>query len=153
MATTNFTSNDYYSASLTRYDDLQHLILEPKSIIFSIYCAGVAIECMLRAYITKYTLEFDSKHDLEKLYEKSQIASKLSNNEKEQLSTAIKRVNKFWNNNLRYTSEKRIKRVIAHEIIRKHTNSKDISNYIKNVYSDIFNATELIITKGKEKWT
>jgi hypothetical protein len=39
---------------------------------------------MFRAYITKYTREFDAKHNLEKLYEKSQIGTLLEQEEKEE---------------------------------------------------------------------
>ena len=151
MATAKFTHTDYYSASLSRVIDLEHLLEKKESIIFSIYCAGVATECMLRAYITRYTLEFDSKHDLEKLYEKSQLSSLLNESDKERLSVAIRKMNKIWNNNLRYTSEKRMKRLIAHEMVR--TNTKDVNNYVSKFYAEIFEATNLIITKGKEKWT
>lgn len=151
MATKKFTSNDYYSAALLRNADLQHLRSEEKSIIFSIYCAGVTIECMLRAYIVKNTAEFDSKHDLMKLYEKSQIALVLTETEKEELLVAIKNANKIWKNDLRYTSDKRMNRLIGHEMGR--TKYKDVNKFVKGFYSEIFEATNLIITKGIEKWT
>ena len=150
MVTKQFTHTDYFSATLSRCEDLRHLRTNPKSIIFSLYCAGVTIECMLRAYIAKYTSEFDSKHDLEKLYEKSRIASTLETAEKEALAIAIKKANKVWTNNLRYTSDKRMKRLMAHEKVR--TEFKDIHKYIDKYYSDIFDATDLIIKTGQDKW-
>ena len=118
MATRHFTHTDYYTASLLRNEDLQHLKTNQKSIIFSLYCAGVAIECMLRAYITKETSDFDSKHDLEKLYEKSKIALLLNTEEKQSISIAVKNANKIWYNNLRYSSDLRLKRLIGHEMVR-----------------------------------
>lgn len=66
MATRDFTYTDYFSAALTREADLAHLRINTKSIIFSVYCAGVAIECMLRACVTRCTTEFDSKHNLKR---------------------------------------------------------------------------------------
>ena len=151
MATTHFTHSDYFSASLSHYADLQHLRLDAKSVIFSVYCAGVSIECMFRAYITKYTKEFDEKHDLEKLYIKSLLGSKFNIKEKEELAIAVKRVKDIWSNNLRYTSEKRMKRIIAHKNAK--VGFKDVNKYMERYYSDIFNATKLIIQKGQEKWT
>lgn len=151
MVTKNFTSTDYFSASLARNEDMKHLRQNANSVIFSLYCAGVAIECMLRAYLLKETTEFDAKHNLEKLYEQSKIAKLLEANEKEIISAAVKNANKLWNNNLRYTSDKRMKRLIAHEIVR--TNFKDIGKYLNKYYSDIFEATEILIKTGQAKWT
>jgi len=95
MATMYFTENDYFSAALHRFEDLTHLRTNNKSVIFSLYCAGVAIECMLRAYIIKYTREFDSKHNLLKLYEKSLLASYSEEEEKQTFAMAIKTATKY----------------------------------------------------------
>jgi hypothetical protein len=151
MAIKHFTHTDYYSASLTRYADLTHLRTNTNSAIFSVYTAGVTIECMFRAYITKYTKEFDSKHDLEKLYAKSLLGSEFDTNEKEQLTIAVKKANEIWTNDLRYASEKRMKRIIAHKNVKANLN--DVNKYIERDFSAIFDATELIIEKGKVKWT
>jgi hypothetical protein len=150
MATQHYTHTDYFTASLTRYADLSHLKTNRNSAIFSVYTAGVTIECMFRAYITKYTKEFDSKHDLEKLYIKSLLGIQFDTDEKEQLAIAVKKANTIWSNDLRYTSEKRMKRIIAHKNVRANLN--DVNAYIDREYNTIFDATELIIKRGKEKW-
>ena len=147
----DFTHTDYYSASLTRMSDLEYLKTNQNSTIFSIYCAGVSIECMFRAYIAKYTREFDSKHNLEKLYEKSLLANELDDKAKEKISIAVKKANKIWNNDLRYVSEKRMKRKIAHQNVK--TNFKDVNKYMSKFYSEIFDSTDIIIQTGKSKWT
>ena len=147
----DFTHTDYYTASLTRQADLKHLRTNQNSIIFSVYCAGVSIECMFRAYITKYTKEFDSKHNLEKLYAKSLLANQLEVGEKEKIASAVKKANNIWNNDLRYVSEKRMKRKIAHKNVK--TGFKDVNKYIERFNSEIFDSTELIIKTGTSKWT
>ncbi len=146
----HYTGTDYYTASLTRYADLSHLKTNKNSAIFSVYTAGVSIECMFRAYITKYTKEFDSKHDLEKLYSKSLLGSEFEIKERELLTIAVKRANEIWSNDLRYASEKRMKRIIAHKNIK--ANLTDVNKYIEREFIAIFESTELIINKGKEKW-
>ena len=138
MATKLFTHTDYFSASLSRHADLKHLRLNKDSLIFSVYCAGVSIECMFRAYISKYTKEFDTKHDLEKLYAKSLLGSQFDIEEKEQLTIAVKRANKIWSNNLRYTSEKRMKGLIAHEYVKAGHSDKNI--FMERLFSEIFEA-------------
>jgi hypothetical protein len=151
MATNHFTHTDYYSASLTRHADLTHLRMNKDSAIFSVYTAGVSIECMFRAYITKYTKEFDAKHDLEKLYTKSLLGSKFDTKQKEELTIAVKKANQIWSNDMRYASEKRMKRLIAHKNVK--AGLIDVNKYIERHFNEIFEATDLIIAKGQEKWT
>ena len=151
MKTTNYTHTDYFDAAICRSEDLEHLLQDPTRMIFSLYCAGVSIECLLRAFITKNTTEFDAKHDLERLYDKSKIATYLTSEEKQEMTIAIKNANKMWHNNHRYTSDKRMKRVIAHQIVKAKIT--DINKYLQKHYSDIFAAQKLIIKIGKQKWT
>ena len=66
------------------------------------------------------------------------------------MTIAVKKANNIWSNDLRYASEKRMKRIIAHKNIRANLN--DVNAYIDREYNAIFDATELIIEKGKVKW-
>jgi hypothetical protein len=93
MANDRFTQTDYYDASHLRCNDFKHLRNnhQSKSVIFALYGAGVAVECMLRAYMTKNSVPFDEKHNLEKLYHKSKMAIFLSENEKEKILAAIRK--------------------------------------------------------------
>jgi len=152
MKTNTYTHTDYYAASFQRIADFQHLEKEPKSIIFKVYCAGVAIECMLRAFITKNNVEFDSKHDLDKLLIDSGVLSLIeTQEEKEELIVAIKKAKNLWNNNLRYFSDKRLKRLIGHELAQ--TKYKDVTKYFNDKCQALFDAAYLITETGKTKWT
>jgi hypothetical protein len=150
MTTTNFTAQDYFTASQTRNFDSEHLKVKPESIIFALYCAGVSVECMLRAFITKETTEFNSRHNIEMLYKDSKLGLKLDDKEKEKISAAIRTVSRTWSNSLRYTSEKRMKRLVAHELVR--TTFKDINKYLLNRHIDLFDAVDVILQIGKAKW-
>ena len=97
MSTRKYTPNDYISAAHSRFYDCCRLKKDDDCIIFAIYSAGVSIECVLRAYILKYTNEFDAKHDLEKLFLKSLISQNLLENEKVKATSFIKAANKLWN--------------------------------------------------------
>jgi hypothetical protein len=154
MVNDPFTHTDYYDAAHLRCEDFKYLRNNPqsKSVVFAVYCAGVAVECMLRAYMAKNNVAFDAKHDIKKLYEKSQMAALLSNNEKEKISAAIITLHKNWDNNFRYSYGKRIKRLIGHQFAESKFKYKDINKYLNNYYSDVFNAAELIIQTGATKW-
>lgn len=43
-----------------------------------------------------------------------------------------------------------MKRLIAHEYVKAGHSDKNI--FMERLFSEIFEATEFIITKGKEKW-
>lgn len=147
-----FTKDDYFSASKARYQDLEYLKNSEKSIILALYCSGVSIECMLRAYILVYTKEFDSKHDLEKLYFKSQLGNYLTEDEKEKLLASIKVANKIWSNDLRYCSEKRLRRILAHEFVKMRHKPKDINKLMSKTKSELFEIAKEILIIGEEKW-
>jgi len=150
MVNLDFTHTDYFTASLTRQNDYLHLKNNPMSTIFAVYCAGVAIECMFRAYIVRYTKEFDSRHDIDKLFVKSQLSNKLDSTQKEVISIAVKKANNLWKNEFRYVSEVRMKRIIAHKIVKK--GYTDINKYIVKYNKDLFDAAEIIIKIGSDKW-
>lgn len=151
MNTQAFTKNDYYDASLKRLEDVRYLQKREDSIIFALYCAGVAVECMFRAYILQESSEFNSKHDLINLFTESKLLSKCTLEEKKLLTSTVKRIYSIWFNNLRYTTDKRMKRII----INRHTgkrNFKNINKWIKSEFEHIFSDTEYIIKLGVTKW-
>lgn len=153
VSSSQFTKTDYLSAAMARENDMKHLRNNPNCIVFSIYCAGVAIECMLRAYISRHSSEYSSRHDLIKLLIESNLASLLTIREREQITVDIKEAVKIWNNNLRYTSELRIKRILMHEIAQQQYQPKNINKYLLKFKSEIFNITENFLKLAKSKWT
>jgi len=148
-----FTKDDYFRASKSRFLDLEYLKNSGENSILALYCSGVVIECMLRVYILRYTREFDSKHDLEKLYTKSELGSFLTIEEKQKLSSYIKTANKIWSNDLRYCSEKRLKRIWKREFLKMGYPPKDMNKYISNKKSDLFRIAEEILSIGEENGT
>jgi hypothetical protein len=154
-ANRDFTKTDYFTAALTREKDFQHLRKEKECIVFSLYCAGVSIECMLRAYIKSYTDEFDEKHDLKKLFIKSLISEKLTDKEKEKITVNIEEANRIWNNNLRYCSTIRMKRILIHEIAGKNKQQqpKDFEKYLLNYKGKLFEIAKDFLTITKKLWT
>lgn len=140
----------YFDAAFNRKIDFEHLNTNNDSAIFSLYCAGVAVECMLRAYITRYTSEFDGKHDLQKLYIQSQLSTLLSEKEKSELLYAIKTIKRHWSNDLRYHSIKKMKLLIGHEFAQ--SKSKDFTKFIRYYFEEVFTLTNHILKIGREKW-
>ena len=138
-----FSAREYHSASKAREYDMNHLLTDTNSMIFSIYCSGVAVECILKAHILLETNEYDSKHDLKRHYEKSKLGLQLTSTQRERFIIAIKKVDAIWDNNLRYTSHIRMKRILAHKIAR--ANYKDFNKYLKKITGEFFISVEYIL--------
>lgn len=151
MGKQQFTKNDYFSASLERREDMRSLKNIEKSNIYAVYTAGVSVESMFRAYISMYTKEFDSKHDIVKLFIKSLLSQKLTHQEKEKTQANVMILNKYWNNSLRYTSKKRYKRMLGRGLVQNHV--KNINQYLSDEFEKVYDAAEHIVKIGESKWT
>lgn len=144
-------SNYYFDATYTREDDCKLLRTKNESLIFSIYCAGVAVECMLRAYIKKNKIPtFDAGHDLRELTKQSEIFYSLTDKERMRFTVELSKM-KIWNNNLRYYSNKKMESIMFE---RYGISGKGaFIKYMKKEAADFFDAANSIIKLGREKWT
>ncbi len=117
-----FGADDYYCCSIERMDQARHL-LQSDSYSLAIYCSGLAIECMLRAFRWKDDPTFDGRHDLNDLLDASRFMTQhnqllcrteLDAERSEALSmrmkAALSAIVKVWRNNLRYASEAKLRR-------------------------------------------
>jgi hypothetical protein len=120
---------DYYRAAIERLEQAQNLYRRDSTgertvnhHALAYYTAGVAVECLLRAFITRRTREFEGRHNLDLLFQQSGLLgfdpgstrlAHLSDAEvqaiKRDLGGAVGRVNRVWNNALRYASEERLR--------------------------------------------
>lgn len=75
----------------------------------AIYCAGVAVECVLRAFATAETDEFDSRHDLSKLVKAGTIERFVGQKQRKMVSIALGEVWARWKNNYRYVADGRLR--------------------------------------------
>jgi hypothetical protein len=126
-----FLPRDYFAASLERIKQARDLYRQDSKDErttyhhpIAYYICGVAVECMLRAFIMRRTREFDGRHDLILLLDQSgllniQDAPNLSAEElirlKSDFGGTVGKVNRLWNNSLRYASEARL-RAHLHEM-------------------------------------
>jgi hypothetical protein len=69
------------------------------------YLAGLAVECMLRAYRVLIDPEFDARHDLEKLYKVARFAHIVPSGFTISISAAIGDVIVLWSNDHRFLDD------------------------------------------------
>ena len=68
-----FRDTDYYRASLERMRQAQTLSKKGDAYALSMYCSGLAVECLLRAFRWKEDQSFEGRHDLNDLLKASGI--------------------------------------------------------------------------------
>jgi len=156
-----FRDTDYYRASLDRMRQAQTLSKEGDAYALSMYCSGLAVECLLRAFRWKQDQSFEGRHDLNDLLRASGILRvndesmrRRGKDEEEILSAsrefraAMNEILILWHNNLRFASEARLR---AHLAGLKRVQGIKGDPLKKNA-SDLLDAAKLIVNKGMVLW-
>ncbi len=156
-----FRDKEYFQAAAERMRQARGLYSEGRSYALAMYCAGLAVECMLRAYRWRKEPFFEGRHALLKLLKDSgflalsdQAMREKGYNEVEvirlsaQLRAAASDVATLWNNNLRFASEARLKAFIVS--INRHLGKK--GDPCKANALDLVNAAQKIIDRGVLLW-
>ena len=158
----DFTADHYFRASLERMSQAQVLYREGEGhYALAMYAAGLAVECLLRAYMIRRSREFESRHDLLLLFKESGIlhldaekAKKLGLSEDQiqahhkRLWSAVNDVFILWRNNYRYASEARLR---AHLKKEKHY-QRVKGDVLKAKALDLLKAAQRFIDNGVIQW-
>lgn len=156
-----FRDTDYYLASLDRMRQAQTLSKERNAYALSMYCSGLAVECLLRAFRWKEDQSFEGRHDLKSLLRASKILRvndehmrRRGKTEEEILRSsrefraAMNEIVILWHNNLRFASEARLK---AH-LTGLNMVQGIKGDPLKKKASDLIDAAKLIVNKGMVLW-
>ena len=100
----SFTADVYLAAAQERVAELKELY-KAERYVMTHYVAGVAVECVLRAYRYRLDPEFDARHDLYRLLQASGIIRALRADEIYAANSAIASVSFRWANDFRYRSK------------------------------------------------
>ena len=156
-----FRAEDYYKAGMERMPQARRAYDDGRSFALAMYCGGLAVECLLRAFRWKENQTF-GRHDLTELLKASRLlainqdllrAKKISDEaireSSLELRAAVNDVAILWHNNLRFASEARLNAFLK-EIKRVQGVKGDP---LKKNALDLVNAAEKIITRAMVLWT
>lgn len=161
-----FEPRHYFLAALERYDQSRALYRrgedDPTTLhSLGVYATGLAVECMLRAFVTRATREFDSRHIIAHLYEKSHMwvlsegaarRSGLSEAEldriKRELDGAIAIVDRLWRNEYRFATWKKIDT----NYYERGFGGRIRGDIVKENYRRLLHAAEIVIRRGTLLW-
>ena len=157
-----FTADHYFRASVERMNQAQHLYRERAGNYALAMCVGgLAVECLLRAYMVKRKRAFESRHDLLMLFKESGIlgldpdklkAKGLTDTQIQEhqkiLWSSVNEVFILWRNNYRFASEARL---LAHlKKMKLYQRAK--GDLLKAKAYDILKAAQSFIDKGVLQW-
>jgi len=140
-------ADDYVYVARERLIDA-NLLYEKARYSFALYAAGVAVESLLRAYVVRLEPKFDEAHDLQMLLKASNLRSLTTPAESQQVITAIVALFRRWKNDLRYTSNDRLRRRLKKQKLDRGVRG----DYLKENCRIAIETATTIITVGVAKW-
>ena len=143
----SFTAEIYLAAAQERAPEAKRLY-DLRRYVLAHYVAGVAVECLLRAYRFRRNPEFDSRHDLYNLYFASGLQAVLKPEESYKAYAALVVTSFRWANDFRYRSEpdlrRHLKRIGADRGIK--------GDFVKENARRIVQAASALVTIGVTAW-
>ena len=156
-----FRADDYFHAGQERMSEALAIFNRGQSYALAMYCAGLAVECLLRAFRWDKHRSFEGRHDLGDLLKASDLLVIDEDYMRRQgvreddidslaigLRAAISEVIALWHNNLRFASERRL-RAWLNQLDRLQGIR---GNARKKNAKDLLSAAQRVIERGVALW-
>jgi HEPN domain-containing protein len=156
-----FTAEQYYKAGLERMNQARNLYRDGTAYALTMYCGGLAVESLLRAFRWKEDTSFEGRHDLSDLLRASRLlriddeAMRRKGASEDAISRsgivlrgAMNEVIVLWHNNLRFASEASL-RAFLNKLGRLQGVKGDP---LKKNALDLLNAAQRVIDRGVTLW-
>ena len=157
-----FTADEYYRASVERMQQAIQIYESGNSYALAMYCGGLAVESLLRAFRWTTPATFEGRHDLsdllrasglleinDKYLQQRQVSERVAYEESLRFRAAMSDVNSLWRNNLRLASEASLK-----AFLRRTQRLRGVKgNPLKKNARDLINAAQMVIDRGVTLWT
>ncbi len=119
---------------------------EARRYVMAHYVAGLAVECLLRAYRYRFDPAFDARHDLKALYAASRFGNVVPPEDEESIGEAFTEVVRRWSTNHRYRSEQAL-RDYLHQARLGHK-----GKFVRESSRRIVSAAIKIVEQGVRHW-
>ena len=156
-----FRGQEYYQAALERLCQADTLYAKGDAYALAMYCGGLSVECLLRAFRWKEDPRFEGRHDLNVLLKASRIlrvdeeylrrkgkADEDIRGSSVAFRGAMNEIASLWHNNLRFASETRLK---AYLVQIKRVRGK--GDPLKRNAADLISAARLVVDRGRVLWS
>ena len=144
----SITAETYILAAEEHLTAAQELYHPQGRYVLSHYVAGLAVECMLRAYRVRLDPEFDSRHDLQELYKLARFGDVVPDHQQEKIGAALGTIVLQWSNNHRFRSEDALRAWLR----KKGLHQGIKGDFVKERTRRIINSAADIVTVGVGRW-
>jgi HEPN domain-containing protein len=156
-----FRAEEYYRAGSERMRQARELFRSGGSFALAMYCGGLAVECLLRAFRWREDASFEGRHDLQDLFKVSGLlkidddfmqrkgwTEAQIRDSRRGLTGAMNEVAVLWHNNLRYASEDGLK-----AFLRGRGRLAGVKgDPLKKNASDLLTAAQTVVNRGTTLW-
>ena len=143
----NFSAESYRSAALEHLQRAQEFHREERYFLAH-YFAGVAVGCLLRAYLLRISPEFDARHDLYQLARSARFFDLIPPALQQEYGAKFTTLNLRWRSSHRYATEKQWRDYLAD----LKADFKDKGDRAKNNSRTLLNIALAIVNLGDSKW-
>jgi hypothetical protein len=140
--------DDYRAAALERIGEALALHREQGRYVLSMYTAGLAAECMLRAY-HRADQPFDERHDIVELFNACDL-DRLGDSGRRRIRGPIQTIRQLWLNSFRFASTAML-RAYLHRVGLDRGLPRE-ADALKVRSRELFNACSEVVTIGEERW-
>jgi HEPN domain-containing protein len=114
----------------------------------AVYLAGVAVECVLRAYAQEGGEAFDARHDLRQLFKAATLERFVGGKQRKAVSAALGEVWMRWKNSYRYAPAERMRK----EISRLRLDQGIKGDALKETARVAIENALVVVNKGRYQW-
>ena len=144
-----FRPEHYFDAAIERMAQARLLYQQRDCHALAMYVAGVAVECMLRAFKGKRTKTLDERHDLERLFKASGLVHSDRGPLPRNLPAAIAATCRLWSNDYRYASEDRLRSFLKKDAALRSRIKGDI---LKALALQLMQSAQTVVDRDEELW-
>ncbi|HET6381847.1 MAG TPA: HEPN domain-containing protein [Armatimonadota bacterium] len=141
------TAEHYFSAALEHLTSARWLH-DHDRFAYAHYFAGIAVECILRAYLRRVSVSFDPRHDLRELAKASRFYDHIPAELHIEYGEVFEQLNVRWRCEQRYWPERELWRYLNNTGIDRGLKGDRHKNYSRSLIELAYRIVQL----GEKKW-
>ena len=138
-----------YLAAAREHADLAPKLCTEGHYVAAHYSAGLAVECLLRAYRMRIDPQFDSRHQLDNLRKAARFYADIPAERQPDTAAAMSEVVQLWRNDHRFRSSASLRKWVNRQAAFSWVKNKDV---LKMSARRITNAALVVISEGIRRW-
>lgn len=140
---------EMYRAAAKEHMDDARLLYRSDRYALSLYVAGLAVECTLRAYRVRRDPQFDARHDLRDLHKLAAFNLVIPEKRSREVNAAMSEIVTLWRNDHRYHSNESLRQ----DLKKRRLVGGIKGDPLKTLCARAVDAAITVVTSGEAQWT